>query len=474
MPNQELNRQALPEPVFDEHPQLVDFYYRAWELAWNNVKNYDGVPVSPLMKEGFAHDRLWIWDTCLMAHFCKYAPDLFPGIESLDNFYAPLHDGVPTAMKIHHPDNPPLFAWTEYEYFKITGDRCRIEHLLHDKQYLQKHFRFMETLDSGSLVSAGIQHTNFKKLSHGYMWSGNPSGMDNTPRGHLYYDAMLWLDAAAQQALSALYIARLAAVLNDENVEAEYLRHYGQLKELLNRYYWDEEDGCYYDIRICNLERMKVLTPASFWPLLAEIATPEQAVRQSKVLSDPELLGGLVPCPSVARNSTYFQPTGRYWLGGVWLPTSYMTIKAIEKYGMFELASEVAEKTLHHMYETYCNYTPSTIWECYSPTAAEPADNKVGKIVRPDFCGWSALGPISMLIENVLGFHQLDAATTTVYWHPRHNGRHGIKNLRLGTNRIDLVKNDSTIEVNCTQPFTLILSDKTYQLEAGASMLAVD
>ena len=31
-----------------------------------------------------------------------------------------------------------------------------------------------------------------------------------------------------------------------------------------------------------------------------------------------------------------------------------------------------------------------------------------GRIVRPEICGWSALEPIALFIENVFGFSQTD------------------------------------------------------------------
>ena len=56
-----------------------------------------------------------------------------------------------------------------------------------------------------------------------------------------------------------------------------------------------------------------------------------------------------------------------------------------------------------------------------------------GHQVRPDFCGWSALGPISLFIENVMGFREVNALTRTVRWDiKRENGTHGLRNLRFG------------------------------------------
>ena len=97
----------VPEVVLDEDPDLAEFSAFAWESALRHVARREGVPQSPYMDEGFAPNRIWIWDTCFMALFARYAPDLLPGVASLDNFYRPMLDGEPMALPVHIPDNPP-------------------------------------------------------------------------------------------------------------------------------------------------------------------------------------------------------------------------------------------------------------------------------------------------------------------------------------------------------------------------------
>ncbi len=452
----ELDRSQLPEPVLDEKPEFLELYWKAWELAWKNVTQTPGMPQTPYMNEAFAHDRIWIWDTAFMVHFCKYAPAIFPGIESLENFYQPMYDGASTPCVVHHPDNPPLFAWVEYEYFKFTGDDSRIRRMVADKRYLQRHYDFLETLDSGSTFPWAGTHTNFKKLPQGYMWSGNPSGMDNTPRGRDEYDCILWLDAISQQALSALYISKLAGMVGLEEDEREFMRRYEELKETVNRHYWCEQDHTYYDHHISYPCFIEVLTPVSFWPLMARIASPEQAEKLIAMALKPEKLGGPIPWASVARDDPDFDARGCYWRGGVWLPTAYMATKAMEKYGKLDEAAATAEDLLQHMSLTYRNFSPHTIWEAYSPTKPEPSTTKKNReLVRPDFCGWSALGPISMLIENVLGFYDVDATAAKVKWHKHRTGRHGIRGLRFGSIVADIVAEGGRVTVQSNRPFTL-------------------
>ncbi len=457
----------VPEVVFDAEPGYADFHRRAWELAWEHVIELPGAPRSPYMDEAHTPGRIWIWDTCFMALFCKYAPDRFPGVESFDNFYRPLYDGAPTTLGIHHLDNPPLFAWIEWQDYLFTGRRDRLE-AIYRGGYLQKHFALMESLPLPQPPACADNETFFRKVELGYHWAGCPNGMDNTPRGgggggpnpddaRVGYPDILWLDAIAQQALAAESIANIADVLG-ETAEAEPWRDkHRALGELLNRHYWDEEDGIYYDIRAAAPHApYQVKTPAAYWPMLAGLCSREQAERLAAHLTDPEVFGGAVPWPSLARNEPAFDPKGGYWRGGVWLPLAYMGTKALERYGYHGLANQAAEALVRHMFDTWGDGEPHTIWEAYSPTEAKPSTHKrPDRLVRPDFCGWSALGPISLMIENVLGIH-CDATTNTVTWRLHHDCRHGVRNLRFGQTRVSLIHEaDGRVDVESNRPFQL-------------------
>ena len=197
-------------------------------------------------------------------------------------------------------------------------------------------------------------------------------------------------------------------------------------------------------------------------------APEERAARLIKTILDPNKFGGMVPLPTVSRDDPEFVDDGGYWRGSVWLPTTYMTVKALEKYGEFDLASEVAYRTIKHMADVYENYLPHTIWECYSPTAALPAKNGRNRVVRKDFCGWSALGPISLFIENVLGFHRADAVEKVLEFHPRQSsGKYGVKNFKFGDVCCDIIVENGTLNCRSNTGFTLIIDGCRHGICAG-------
>ena len=123
-------RELVPELIYDANPALVDFYYLAWKQAWEHIYETESLPFSPYIGEGCKRDRIWIWDSCLMGMFCRYAADVYPVCSTLDNLYA-LRDGRSGyPINIHHLDNPPLFAWTELLLYRQTGDEARLKKIL--------------------------------------------------------------------------------------------------------------------------------------------------------------------------------------------------------------------------------------------------------------------------------------------------------------------------------------------------------
>lgn len=91
---------VIPTPVFDEKPEYVDFYWTAWEQAKAHIKHQPGLVQESYMDEGFHDESIWIWDSAFMVMFCKYAPKLFPGIETLDNFYYTLHENADSPLSV--------------------------------------------------------------------------------------------------------------------------------------------------------------------------------------------------------------------------------------------------------------------------------------------------------------------------------------------------------------------------------------
>lgn len=465
----------LPEVIIESEPDFAELWHLAWKLGWEHVYESDQLPYSPYLSEGCGVNRIWIWDSCFMALWGCYAPDIFPVCNTLDNFYAVMN-GKSAGIKVHHPDNPPLFGWAELELYRHTGNRDRIVKLVESK-VLQNYYRWREEKAlPGDFLPWGAMPVLFRCLKNGCLWSGDPSGMDNTPRGRGKYYYLLWVDALAQEGLFAKDIASLCKIAGDDEQAKMFLDEF-EKKKLLMQEYFDPEDGCFYDRHLARTGKdgfSKVLTPASFWPVFAGMANREQTRAMVEKLLDPDKLGGPVACPSVSRDDPDFDPRGCYWRGGVWLPVFFMTMKALDQAGENDLARKLSVQLLKWM-KTCCDRVePHTIWECYSPTEPMPANNKQDKLVRKDFCGWSALGPISLLIEDIIGIHGFDPEKCSLTWDPGlPEGRLGIRGLNFCGGKIDLVRENDQLHICSTIPLTVYFQKRKLVCKTGGSIFSI-
>ena len=109
----------------------------------------------------------------------------------------------------------------------------------------------------------------------------------------------------------------------------------------------------------------------------------------------------------------------------------------------------------------WTGFGPSSLWECYSPDLNRPGTAKKGELSRSGFVGWTGLGPVAMLIEDILGV-DVYVPANTITWRPCLLEEHGIKRLAFGKGHVDLIcesrpsrETPPTIKVSSTVPFKL-------------------
>ena len=494
LPRQDLEialRAGVPGPVLDGDPHLVELWDRAWELAEDHVAagTADNGFAPHYMDEAFS-EQIFQWDTCFMTLFGRYGTDAFPVMPSLDNFYGVQQpdgyicrvvnesDGAPggDASDPSEPMiNPQLFAWVELLYARQTGDLSRLPRVLPVLD------AYHDWIDGGVRTAPGLYYTSMLG-----------SGMDNAPRDEAFDG---WVDVTAQQALARGAEAALHRMLGDEEAaaedEAEVDRICADVRDLM----WDDADGFFYDLG----QDMALLTDrtlASVWPLVAGCATEEQAARLIDHLRDPAEFWRVHTFPSAAADSTGYDPAGHYWKGGVWAPTNYATIAALEAYGRDDLARAAAENTIRNLYSVYADVEPEpwmlspeaigdgtgTLWELYAPDSVRPGTRWDQTYYgRQDFVGWTGLGPIALLLEQVIGL-TADAQSDTLVWELTRIDRHGVNGYRFGEQLIDLVAAEregpgaaTTIEVDTTDAFALVVEtangQQVFDVPAGFSEL---
>ena len=399
------------------------------DAAWDPNRNYQ-----------------WVWDTVFMTLYCRFSNGQLPGIQSLDNFYelqrgdgyiGMTYDMTTGVEPWPNRINPPLFAWAEWEYVRTTGDDSRLERVIPPIE------RLMDWIDANRRP-APHRRLRLRAEEHlkpegelyqlYYFEDGGSSGMDNSPRAPRHAEAgrfVDWIDLSSQMALSFRMLGRLHAARGRQARAAHWEQRARELGRLINDELWCERTAFYHD-RTLPQNFVAAKTAAGFWPLLAGICPPDRAAALVGHLRNPRTFNRPIPVPALAADDINYDPRGVYWNGGVWAPTNYMITRGLQLAGQGDEAHRIAVKYVDGLVKTFEQYTPHTLWECYAPESFQPGLAAYTlKPVKPDFVGWTGIGPIAMLIENILGI-DLDRPAKRLVWDVRLTEAHGIENLGVG------------------------------------------
>lgn len=195
------------------------------------------------------------------------------------------------------------------------------------------------------------------------------SGLDNSPMyDEVPFDEGRGMMALADVGLMSLVIAdcralaELAQAMGREPERAELLgraQRYGRALQTL----WHEPTGIFLNRRLDTGEFSFRLSPTLFYPLLAGVATPEQARRmvEEHLLNPAEFWGEFV-MPAIARSDPAFADQD-YWRGRIWAPLNYLVYLGLRNTTYEEVRREfVRRSTLlllqewrdeRHLHENY-------------------------------------------------------------------------------------------------------------------------
>lgn len=446
LPTFEGSKSKLPQPLWDNHKDYIDCYWKAWELAFKNLRR-------PHESTGFVSNFIdtafdgctFMWDSVFMLMFGKYADRIFKFQGTLDNFYSHQHDDGFICRQIDavtgkdmftrwdpSATGPEIMAWCEWEYFLNFGD---IERLKRVFPVLLSYHRFLKethTWPDGTYFSSG--------------WG---CGMDNLPRQQKGYSEpfshghMIWVDACAQALYDCRVLIKMAEVLGKNEYIEELDIEANMLFKVINEKLWDEKTNFYYDLWK-NGEFNYVHHAGAFWNLLAETVPQNRVEKFIANLNDEKLFKTPNRVPCLAKDNSEYESTGGYWCGGVWAPTNYMILKGLDKYKKYDLSHTIAMEHLYAVVEVFKD--TNTVFENYAPEYVNNGRPSQGKPAMKDFVGWTGISPISILFEFVFGIKP-DAENNRIIWDVTLLDKHGIEQYPFKTDgELTLICNERKSE----------------------------
>jgi hypothetical protein len=451
-------RKILPDPFWAGHRATIDCYWRAWELAFANLKE-------PTPENDFAanycdtafNGNLFMWDSSFVTCFGSYARRAFNFQNTLDNFYRKQHTDGFICREISETDGedtfhrfdpsstgPNVMAWAEWNYYLKTGDQRRLE------------------LVFPALIAYHQWCRTYRSWPDGSYWStGWGSGMDNLPRVMGYEDVpfvnghMTWVDATLQALLSARLLLQIATRIGRESDVPDLRQEVELLEAYANQYLWNELISFYCD-RFAGGELSPMKHIGAYWSLLAGCVPAERMAGLLAHLENPAEFNRLHRAPALSADDPSYSGTGGYWCGGVWAPTNFMVLKGLDEVGRRDLAHQIALNHLSNVVQVFeSDDTPwtgaeqfrrffhlenlkiddkHTLWEDYAADAVAPNGH-----AKPGYVGWTGLPPIAVLLEDVFGLTP-DAPANRLTWDIRLLEEHGVNRYPFGPSGIlDLI-----------------------------------
>lgn len=387
--------------------------YRAMQtvLAWNVIyepeKDRVISPVSRTWNYNWGGYVLFDWDTYFAAYMYSlynkelaYANAIEITREITPQGFIPNY-AAPYGIKSYDRSQPPVGSFVVREIYRRYREKWFLNEV-YDALLTWNRWWIKNRMNKGYLCwgshvteSAVADHT-----MHSMKGAMLESGLDNSPM----YDDVPFNDALnvmelADVGLMSFYVmdcealADIATVLGKKDDAAELRQRAKEFREKIQSL-WSEQDGIFLNKRTDNNTFNHRLSPTNFYPLLAKVPHPKQAMRMIREhYFNPDEFYGTYVMPSIARNDRAFADND-YWRGRIWAPMNFLVYLGMLNYNNLEEARiDLVNRSLALLMKSWKD--GKRVYENYNAVTGEGDDVKSADW----FYHWGALLGFMSFIE---------------------------------------------------------------------------
>lgn len=331
-----------------------------WDTIYEPEKGRVISPVSRVWSVGWGGYVLFDWDTFFAANMAGMGDKDLAYANALEILREETPEGfVPNyaragGWKSFDRSEPPVGAITVLGLYKKFHDRWFLEDAFAPLMKWNRWWAAHRDMD-GYLTWGSDPENQPRNPDDGSVgtWQGAiyESGLDNSPMyDGMVYNAETHLLEYADVGLMSLYVAdcdaleEIATTL-DKTAEAAELRERAEKYRAKLQTLWNADAGIFENKDLHTGAWVTRLSPTNFYPMLAKVATPEQArMMVEKHLMNPKEFWGEYVIPSIARDDPAFKDQ-QYWRGRIWGPMNYLVYLGLENYDLPEVRKEFAAKS---------------------------------------------------------------------------------------------------------------------------------
>lgn len=331
-----------------------------WDTIYDPGKHRVISPVSRVWCLDWGGYVLFDWDTFFAATLAGIGDKQLAYANAIEILREETPQGFvpnyarPGKWKSFDRSEPPVGAITVLGLYQQYHDRWFLEDtfepLLKWNRWWSQHRDIQGYLAWGS--DGNTTPTNLDDHSIGTRQGAiYESGLDNSPMyDTAAYDPETHLLEYADVGLMSMYIADCDALAQIADAlakpaEAKELRDRSARYKAKLETLWNDQAGIFLNKDLKTGEFNLRLSPTNFYPMLADVATPQQArtMIQKHLLNAAEFEGEWV-IPSIARNDPAFKDQN-YWRGRIWGPMNYLVYLGLIRYDDAGARREFAQKS---------------------------------------------------------------------------------------------------------------------------------
>ncbi len=322
---------------------------KAYDVLAENTVRYENAPwgdksvISPWVG---GSEGIWNWDSAFHAMtVCRFDTELAKDcINCFMQYQLPcgmLPDVIYADGSImDNYSKPPVMAWAVLTVFEHDGD---MSFLAENYKRLVAYERFWtRDRQDGGLFFYSAQNEPEKD---GYLHPRWESGWDNSPRWDKPIVDFWAIDLNCFMVGYYRSMSKMAKVLGEDSAPWDIKER--ELSALIEEKLFDVGTGAYVDRNRRTGEYSSVLSPASFMPLFAGIASKEHIEAMEALAKDKSKF--FPAMPTVAYDDPAFS-TG-YWRGQTWLNVAYFAAKGLKLCGCEDTANRIKQFLLDMVYD---------------------------------------------------------------------------------------------------------------------------
>jgi neutral trehalase len=352
--------------------QYDSLYNAAVAVLYGNVRNYHGY--NTMVPHTKAYPIPYCWDmyfsTLAALRFnTTLARETINAEFATQNVNGMIPNAPTSVCDMDLRSQMPLLADAVLEYYLVTKDSASLKSWF---PKLEAYYNWYETYGDpyGSINGLVSPLTGRRTPTDGNttFYLASSTGLDNFPIydygdyannlsirvGNYYYLGISDLLLSSGMAFFAQSMTSISGILENSMAQTVYSGKFASLKNLINLYMWDSEDGLYKTV-LWNGSKIDMNTVQAFLPLIANVSNRSQTTSLISHLTNTNEYNLASGVPTVAANDSSFyslQPVyfhsadPHYWRGNIWAPTTYMVYHGLMNYGYVQEASEIAVKWL--------------------------------------------------------------------------------------------------------------------------------